>query len=258
MKTLITISLAAFALGLASCSTDSTNTTNGTTPLTIKITDAPAYYDALLLDIDHIEVITEGGKEIIEVDIDPFDILSYREGEFKLLAEHDVPSGRLQEVRLVLDDDNSIVIDGVSHELTTPSGQSSGVKIKVQDDLIPNIAYTLALDFDASKSIHTTGNGKYMLKPVLRAIPVAISGALTGLVEPIDARPHIYAIQETDTLGTLSSETGKFYFPGVEQGTYQIIIEPSNEAFKSDTISNVTVTTGEIKDLGKIVLESVN
>lgn len=256
MKALL--SLAAVAVSLASCSTDNTNTTDGTTPVTIQITDAPGYYDKIFLDIDHIEVITEGGKEIIDVDRDPFDILSYREGDFLVLAEHDVPSGRLQEVRLVLDDDNTIVVDGVSHDLTTPSGQSSGVKIKVQDDLIPNIAYTLALDFDASKSIQVTGNGKYILKPVVRAIPVAVSGSLTGTIDPVIAMPHVFAIQGTDTLGTLASPTGKFYFPGIEQGTYKVIVEPTDESFKADTINNVAVTTGEVKDLGTIELHPVN
>lgn len=252
MKTLLGLSVVAAALSLASCSTDDSKTTDGRTPVTIQITDAPAYYDAIFLDIDHIEVITDGGREVIDVDIDPFDILDYREGEYKFLAEHDVPSGRLQEVRLVLDDDSYIVVDGVEHDLTTPSGQSSGVKIKVQDDLIPNIAYTLALDFDASKSIHQTGNGKYMLKPVIRAIPVAVSGAITGLISPITAMHHVFAIQGTDTLGTLASPTGKFYFPGVTQGTYDILIEPTDDAYKALTIKDVTVTTGQTKDLGTI------
>jgi len=259
MKALLGLSLAAAALSLASCSTDNTNTTNGTTPVRIEITDAPAYYDKIFLDIDHIEVITEGGKQVIDVDHDPFDILHYREGEFFLLAEHDVPSGRLQEVRLVLDDDNTIVVDGVTHDLTTPSGQSSGVKIKVQDDLIPNIAYTLALDFDASKSIvHNEKNGKYILNPVIRAIPVAVSGALTGFVSPITSNAHVFAIQGTDTLGTLAGPTGKFYFPGIEQGTYKVDIVPTAGDFQPKSIENVTVTTGEVKDLGQIELSPAN
>ncbi|GGE32010.1 DUF4382 domain-containing protein [Sphingobacterium cellulitidis] len=256
MKALLGLAVAAVALSLSSCSTDNSNTTDGKTPLTIKITDAPAYYDQILLDIDHIEVITEGGREVIDIDIEPFDILSYREGDYLILAEHDVPSGRLQEIRLVLDDDNEIVVDGVKHHLTTPSGQSSGVKIKVQDDLVPHVAYTLALDFDASKSIHQTGNGKYMLKPVIRAIPVALSGAITGSINPIFAMPHVYAIQGTDTLGTLASPTGKFYFPGVPQGTYKILIEPTNTNFLPKTLENVNVSIGQTKDLGEIVVEN--
>ena len=257
MKALLGLSVAMVALSLSSCSTDDSKTTDGTTPVTIKITDAPAYYDHIFLDIDHIEVITEGGRQVIDVDIEPFDILHYREGDYLILAEHDVPSGRLQEVRLVLDDDNYIVVDGVRQDLKTPSGQTSGVKIKVQDDLIPHVAYTLALDFDASKSIHKTGNGsgKYMLKPVIRAIPVAVSGALTGEISPISAMPHVFAIQGTDTLGTLAGPTGKFYFPGVMQGTYKLLIEPTNDNFKEKTINDVVITTGQTKNLGVIQLE---
>lgn len=52
------------------------------------------------------------------------------------------------------------------------------------DSILLNVAYTLMLDFDAAQSIVLTGNGKYLLKPVIRAIPQSVSGAITGIVSP--------------------------------------------------------------------------
>ena len=72
-------------------------------------------------------------------------------GRDTLLADDWVTSGKLQEVRLVLHDEgNKVIIDGVQNPLTTSMGQNSGVKIIIQDELVPDMAYTLLLDFDAA------------------------------------------------------------------------------------------------------------
>ncbi len=256
MKRNIQFGVVAAVLALSSCSTNDSSTPTGTTPVTLKMTDAPAFYDAIVLNIDEIEILTIGGRVTIDVDEHPFDILEYRNGRDTVIAEHDVPSGMIQEIRLKLHDEGNIItVDGVTSPLTTPSGQSSGVKLKVQDELIPGVGYTLLLDFDASKSIHQTGNGKYMLKPVIRAIPVEVTGAIKGLVQPAEAFPHVYAINGVDTLGTLTDETGAFYFPGVPQGQYKLIIEPTSMDFPTDTLYDVNVSNGMVNDLGPIVLE---
>lgn len=257
MKNTLFFSLALATLAFGSCSTDDGIPT-GKTPVTIKMTDAPANYDAIYLNIDEIEIRTVSGSEVIDVDADPFDILQYRFGRDTVIAAHDVPSGRIQEIRLKLEDEgNYIVVDGQEYPLTTPSGQSSGVKLKVHDDLIPNVAYTLLIDFDAAKSVHQTGNGKWMLKPVLRAIPVATSGAIEGVVAPFSAWPNVYAITGTDTIGTITNPLGKFYFPGVDQGTYKLVIEPTEPGY--DTVSqDVIVTQGKVTNVGTINLGTVS
>jgi hypothetical protein len=40
-------------------------------------------------------------------------------------------------------------------------------------------------DFDANKSIVKLGNGGYKLKPVIRTVETAISGAIKGTITPI-------------------------------------------------------------------------
>ncbi|MCW8313669.1 DUF4382 domain-containing protein [Sphingobacterium sp. InxBP1] len=237
---------------LGSCSSDDTPSTQRT-PVTIKITDAPAYYDAIELNIDEIEIRTTSGSESIDVDGGPFNILNYTMGKDTVIAGDDVPSGMIQEIRLKLEDEgNQIWVDGVAHPLNTPSGQSSGVKIKIQDELIPNVAYTLLLDFDASKSIVRTGNGQYLLKPVIRAIPVATSGAITGTVSPAASLAHVFAINGTDTVGTLANDAGKFYFPGMPEGTYKVKVEPSAESYNTTIKEDVQVVKGSVTDVGII------
>lgn len=240
---------------LAACESDD-QAGAGQTRVSVKMTDAPGIYDAIHLNVDEVQVLTENGRAAITVaDNRPFDILKFSMGKDTLLATDMVASGRLQEVRLILDDEgNTITVDGQEYPLTTPSGQSSGVKIKVQDELIPNVAYTMLLDFDAAASITTTGNGKYMLKPVIRAIPEAVSGVIRGQVLPLEAAAHIYVEIDGERVGAVTDATGAFYFPGIADGTYSVVIEAGNSLFAGERIEDVVVENGVATNLETITL----
>lgn len=245
------IGIIGLGLGLSACNK---NHNGGMTKLNVKMTDGPGAYDAIFLSVKEIQVLSSEGQSTLAVGSNPFNILNFRMGKDTLIAAQDIPSGRIQEVRLVLNDTgNIVVINGISYPLTTPSGQTSGVKLKIQDNLEPGVAYTLLLDFDAAKSIVQTGNGKYILKPVIRAIPNAVSGSITGIISPAASSPKIYAITGTDTLGTISDASGKFWFPGVSAGTYKVVIQPVSP-YLNKTIDNVTVVQGSVKDLGTITI----
>lgn len=252
MKKLLSVAFLGLCLGLSACNKNESG--SEMTRVSVKLTDGPGAYDAVFLSIKEVRILSSEGESSLAVDTKPFNILKFRMGKDTLIASKDVPSGRLQEVRLVLNDTgNSVVINGITYPLTTPSGQSSGVKLKVNETLESGVAYTMLLDFDAAKSIVQTGNGKYILKPVIRAIPNAVSGAITGTISPAAASPKIYAIAGTDTLGTISDATGKFWFPGVAAGTYKVEIIPVSP-YVNKTISDVVVVTGSTKDLGTIAI----
>jgi hypothetical protein len=252
MKKMTIIGLMALGIGLSACNKNDAG--DGMTKLNVKMTDGPGAYDALLLSIKEIQVFSSEGQSTLAVGSGPIDILHFRMGKDTLIASQDIPSGKIQEVRLILNDTgNKVIINGTNYTLTTPSGQTSGVKLKVQDNLEPGVAYTLLLDFDAAKSVVQTGSGKYILKPVIRAIPNAVSGSITGVVNPAASSPKIYAITGTDTLGTVSDASGKFWFPGVSAGTYKVEIQPVSP-FINKTIDNVVVVQGSVKDLGTITI----
>ena len=251
MKKLLILAALGLSIGLVACNK---NENGGMTKVNVKLTDAPGAYQALFLSIKEVQIFSSGGQSTLEVNSAPFNILNYTMGKDTLIASEDIPSGTLQEVRLVLNSTgNSVLINGQSYPLTTPSGQTSGVKIKVHDNLEEGVAYTMLLDFDAAKSIVQTGNGGYILKPVVRAIPNAVSGSITGTITPATSNPKIYAIAGTDTLGTITDANGKFWFPGVAAGSYKIEIKPISP-YVNKTIDNVTVVTGSVKDLGTITI----
>ena len=252
MKKLLIVAFVGLGIGLSACNKNESG--SGMTKVSVKLTDGPGAYDAIFLSVKEVKILSSEGESTIAVNANPFNILRFRMGKDTLIASKDIPSGKLQEVRLVLNDSgNTVVINGITFPLTTPSGQSSGVKLKVNETLEPGVAYTMLLDFDAAKSIVQTGNGKYILKPVIRAIPNAVSGSITGTVSPAASSPKIYAIAGTDTLGTISDASGKFWFPGVTAGTYKVQFVPVSP-YVSKTVENVVVVTGSTKDLGTITI----
>lgn len=253
MKKLIFLSAALLFLGLASCKKNDSSSSN-MAHVTVNLTDAPAQYDAVILSIKSVVITTSTGEQTLTVGGGPIDILRFRLGKDTLLASQDIPAGSIQQVRLVLNSTgNRVVVNGTSYDLNTPSGQTSGVKLNVHDDLTAGIAYTMRLDFDAAQSIVYTGSNKYILKPVIRAIANAVSGALTGTVSPVASYPKVLAINGTDTIGTVTDANGKFYFPGIPAATYTVKFYPVSP-YLTTTVSNVTVATGTVKDMGTVVI----
>jgi len=229
---------------------NSANTAN----VTVKMTDAPGPYTSVMLNVKSVVIVTDAGEQTLNVNGGPIDILRFRLGKDTILANKDIPAGTIQQIRLVLNETgNRVIVGGVSYDLTTPSGQTSGVKLNVHDNLTAGVAYTLRLDFDAAQSIVLTGSGKYVLKPVIRAIAEASSGALTGVVTPAAASPKVYAIMGTDTVGTVADATGKFYFPGLSAGTYNVLFVPVSP-YTNKTVTNIVVTTGASKDMGTVTI----
>ncbi|MDO3641403.1 DUF4382 domain-containing protein [Mucilaginibacter sp. L3T2-6] len=228
------------------------NHTGSTAHVTVKMTDAPGAFDAVILNIKAVVIVTDKGEQTLDVNGGAVDILRFRSGRDTVLADKDIPAGTIQQVRLVLNDSgNRVIVGGISYDLTTPSGQTSGVKLNVHEQLTAGIAYTMRLDFDAAQSIVLTGNGKYILKPVIRAIATAASGALSGMVSPAVSSPQVYAIMGTDTVGAVADATGKFYFPGLSAGTYQVKFVPVSP-YAIKTVNNVSVSTGNVTDMGTV------
>lgn len=84
-----------------------------------------------------------------------------------LVNELTMPAGEVGQMRLILGPNNSIVIDGVAYPLKVPSGEQSGLKIDLHDNIHFHHYVTVVLDFDPNHQIVELGNGGYILKPVM-------------------------------------------------------------------------------------------
>jgi len=258
------VTLTALLLGgiatFTGCKKDSEDST-GTTKVQIRMTDAPGDFDKINLSVKEIVLVSGDKPYTFEANTGIFNILDFRIGTSNpdiLVASGEMPSGDITEIRLVLNETgNTIVVNGVEQELKTPSAQTSGwkVKLKANPTLVPGVAYTLVLDFDAAKSIVSTGNGKYLLKPVVRGLTAATTGLISGTVLPLASHPEVLVIAGTDTVGTIADPvSGKFTVGGLAAGSYSVKFVPVT-GYRDSTITAVNVALGQNTALGTITLK---
>lgn len=194
MKVLQRVILLAVLLPL-SCSGSGSG---GSVNLRFSLTDAPSEdYAAIFVTISEIRVHqsavaptgTSGWKRIAVTAAMPVDLLSLRDGILATLGETTLEPGNYQQIRLLLETTsngapppNYVVLgDGEEYPLEVPSGDTSGLKINHSFTVTAGNLTHVVLDFDGQKSVHRTGSGTYILRPVISATtsPAADSAFVT-------------------------------------------------------------------------------
>lgn len=253
-----------YAVGMmAGCSdSDTTAPQNGEGQLQIFMTDAPGDFDEVNVEVVEVRVHradadSMSGWQVVNGDTTYVNLLDLTDGEYCVLADTTLAAGHYTQVRLILGENNNVVVDGVTHDLRIPSSGQSGLKLIHGFTIEDGTVYAMTLDFDADRSVHRTGNGQYIMKPTIRLVVNAASGSLSGMVEPIEALAMVTATTEADTAVTHADEiTGSFHFPMLNAGTYDLTVSATAGAFAETVLSGVVVTAGQDNDLGTIVLQA--
>jgi hypothetical protein len=257
MRVRMMLAIAFMALLTITCKKKEPAPTPDSYPVQFRLTDAPGPYEEVWVDVQGVEVHVDEndngqGWTTLNTKKGKYDLISLANGRDTLLADATLPYGKISQVRLILGNDNSVKIGGQVYLLETPSAQQSGLKVKLNSTLTKGINYLIWLDFDAAKSIVEKGNGKYSLKPVIRAVPQATSGAIKGMVTPVAAKSFVYAIQGTDSISTVTDPTGGFMLRGLPAGSYTVMAQPASPPYNAKTLTNVAVTVGKVTDVGYI------
>ncbi len=197
------------------------------------LTDDPANYQSVFIDVQDIKINystnpDNGWVSLNNVNRGSYDILRLVNDRDTILADADLKAGTVEQIRLILGPNNYVVVNGVRHDLTTPSAEQSGLKLNIHQDINEGVLYKLLLDFDAARSIHRTGNGKYMLKPVIRTSFQVIGGSIKGYVLPNTIQTSVFAIQGTDTVAGTFTLNGGYMIKGLNAGTYNLSFVPSD------------------------------
>ncbi len=234
------------------CSTDEAKSR-----LEVRLTDSPGDYEEVNIDIQGVEVHRAEGKQdngwvALDVNEGVYNILTLSNGLDTLLGVANLPSGRVSQIRLILGANNTVKVNGEVKPLDTPSGQQSGLKLNVQTQMSPGITYLITLDFDAARSVVAKGNGEYNLKPVIRAITEATSGAIEGNVVPVEAMPAVFALDGTDTIATAYTDSlGFFLLHALPAGTYTVTFDPK-AGYTPTQVNDVAVTIGTVTAMGQV------
>jgi len=238
------------AILLNSCSKNDSGNSKAT--LNIQLTDGPGNFDEVNIDIIGVEITGESGATAeLSVNAGIYNLLDFTNGIDTLIATGSIDEGTISQIRLILGDNNSVVVDGVSYPLSTPSAQESGLKLQVHDELKAGVEYALLLDFDANQSIVEEGNGNYQLKPVIHVVDLAISGSIKGSITPVGTNCTVSASIDSVVHSTDCDADGNFLLQGLPSGIYSVTLTPDSP-FVAVTINNVNVSVGEVTDLGII------
>jgi hypothetical protein len=225
--------------GTGAGSTGATTSSVGT--LRLSLTDSPACgYDNAWVTVEKVRVHAsgtagDGDAGWHEVTLSPplrIDLLTLTNGTLVPLGQTELPAGSYTQLRLVIADDAAVTPTGGSlTPLKTPSAQQSGLKLNVQMTVPAGEVADFAIDFDACKSFHTTGNGKIMLKPVLAVLPILSPAGqrIQGWLDPsLPIAGTTVSVQAGGEIvratPPLADGSGKFVLYPVPLGTYDLVI----------------------------------
>jgi len=254
-KTILTMALMAIAITLNSCSSDSSN--SNSYAYKVRMTDAPGPFSEVNVDIQAVEVKGSNGELVLlNTNAGIYNLLDFTNGADTLIATSTLSDSRVSQIRLILGSNNTVVLDGVTYPLSTPSAEQSGLKLLVNQTLYADIDNSILLDFDANASIIETGNGTFKLKPVLRPVLTAISGNIIGSITPVGSLAMV-TVTSTSSLLVYTSNVdaeGNFQVTGLPPGTYTVTITPVLPLLPV-TQTEVVVTVGVNTNVGVVALQ---
>ncbi|MBD2769805.1 DUF4382 domain-containing protein [Hymenobacter sp. BT664] len=264
-------------LGLAGCAKN--DEAANSARLEVRLMDAPGDFQQVVLDVQQIAVNQkcgkeEGGWKTLNFQPQAINVLAYVNGKSSLLVSDDFAPGDLKEIRLILGPGSYVLgRDEQRYPLRTPSGATSGVKLKLEKaTLRQHVTFQLLLDFDVAKSIVQRGGWKagdnkeerYLLKPVVRVVAQDLRCGLRGTVTPANAQPQILAIRSTilgpDTLSTAADASGMYQLSGLAAGTYRVEFFPSTTApagepaYHPAASASIVVVNGQVTTLDPVKL----
>jgi hypothetical protein len=219
------------------------------------MTDAPGPYDEVNIDLQTVEVTGSNGNTVVlNTTAGVYNLLDFSNGLSTLIATSSLTDANVEQVRLILGSNNTIVVGGISHPLSTPSAEQSGLKLQVHQTLVAGIQNEILIDFDANASVVETGNGTYKLKPVMRTVVATTTGTIKGSITPIGTLAAVTATSTTAVAYSSSvNSLGQFQIIGLPTGVYTFTVTPLLPLLPTTQL-NVVVLAGVSTNLGVIAL----
>jgi len=275
--------LLSFSLLYSSCQKESSEKLpDGKQQVKIFLTDGPVDFDAVFVDIQRVEVWTApdsckgrwndnddddrgnsgrgnsscGKWDTLNIRPGVYSLLSLSNGTDTLLASGFTPSGAIKKIRVILGDNNSVLIDSVSYPLSLHRNTNE-IIIKVKDDDVDqlnNNNLQLWLDFDAGRSIVKIDHNRFVLKPVIHLFTPRRTAGIEGRVLPSRANIVVSAVANNDTLVAFPRSDGYFKIRGIKVTSADVYFNATANGYMDTTIRSVQLRPGKETNIGTIQL----
>lgn len=272
-------------IAVISCNKSSSldSTSPGTQNVSMSLTDGPGLFDHVYIDIKDVKVLVDTSTntrkhdncdfdrmgdrdhnkpdssfiwENLNVAAGVYDLLSLKNGVDTVLASGNIKAGSIRLIRIDLGTRNYLVKDSITYPLNLAPNLPSYILIKLMGNEFGRFGNTnrLWLDFDVQRSIVQLRAGAFYLNPFIRAFLVTLTGTITGTVAPKDASPAIISVyNNADTLYGITNKDGFFKIRGLKDGTYNVLINPSN-GYKPLLLSNKTIQNAGTENIGTVTV----
>lgn len=277
MKTLKIIILAGFfsLMVTAGCEKENIEPIKPSTAqgiIAVKMTDAPAKYASLQVNIEAIEIFNQrDGWITLSAAPRVIDVLKLTNGaNVALTRQTEIKPGHYTSLKIIFGELNRIgVNDNVTFATNGPlmSGLiytgSKEVLVEIDEEIKPRVYTEIMLDFQAAQSV-VEFRGRYHLKPVITVVGKDRTGIMGDIESPqyLGITGVVFLVNANmDTLSTYTNAEGKFLFQGIESGVYEVSIYPAifNPGVvypERKIIRHISISNGQIINLGKILIDT--
>jgi|688.fasta_scaffold459517_1 hypothetical protein len=253
--------------------------------LKVYLTDHPAEYDQVLVQITAVEAKVDSARAHCKdddhgdrpdhmdfdgddhrsrsdefgfwqtLDFKPgsYDLLTLRNGVDTLIGSGTI-NGTLRKVRISISS-ATVVKNGVSYPVILSGATPNYLYVRMHDRHMDRSSDSskVCVDFDIARSIREI-NGKFYLNPVLKPFNDRNFAGLEGNVTPAEAGVLITAYNAADTATAIPDARGRYCIRGLEAGTYTILFD-ANNGYADQTLTGIQLTNGRRTKVADVVLK---
>ncbi len=239
------------------------SSSSSTGTATMNITDAPVDDEnvkGVYIAFDAVHYKPADAEWVVEElnETRVINLLDLQEGNSTFLAQTELPAGRINQVRFIINEAESFIelVDEGNQSLTVPSGEEKivgGFVVPAGGDI------NVTADFNVRKSLVLDAKG-YKLKPTIRIIDNSQVGEINGTLS-VDANNStmiVYAYTDgtwdeatevpdfPNAVTSADATDGSFVLPWLTAGTYDLVVagHDNTGAFENiiGVVENVSVT----------------
>lgn len=231
----------------------------------VRMTDAPGDYEALMVEVEAVEVYSENaGWIMLNNESQLISVLDLTNGaETQLAFKQNVEVGTYSKLRLKFGDENKLtvkstielggVLDVTLLELDLGLEGPNEIEIAINEQVSASGGADILIDFDVARSIVKQGE-EYVLKPLITEIKnekTGLKGEVSGA-----AGAALILTNGSDSTSAYTNVQGEFLFRGIQPGTYSLTAYPEQKdgepRMAEKRIEGVLVKEGRIESAGTI------